>query len=76
LSDKRPTAFKISKGDFMRQNSKNGHSIDKDLLEISGSYKQYRIDMDRFIKAVKKDVLELKKTPAGRRKLKRAGLLQ
>ena len=60
----------------MKQNSKNGHSIDEDLLAISGSYKQYWIDMDRFIKTVEKEVLKLKKTPAGRKKLKRVGLLQ
>ncbi|MFM9840241.1 MAG: hypothetical protein ACKVOQ_18390 [Cyclobacteriaceae bacterium] len=59
----------------MIQNGKRSHIIDNEFLKISGSVKQYRIDMDRFIKAVKKDVLELKKTPAGRRKLKRAGLI-
>lgn len=60
----------------MIQNGRKSHRIDNEFLKISGSVKQYRIDMARFIKRVEKDVLKLKKTPAGRRKLKRAGLLQ
>ncbi len=48
--------------------------VDKDLLEISGSTKQYKIDMDNFLKKFEREVKKLKTTPAGRKKLKRAGL--
>lgn len=49
--------------------------IDPEFYAISGSMKQYRIDMKRFIERVEKKFQALKRTASGRKKLRRAGLL-
>jgi hypothetical protein len=48
--------------------------IEPDLYEISGSLKQYQKDIQLLAGRFTTEFARLKKTPAGRRQLKRASL--
>ncbi len=48
--------------------------IEPELFEISGSMKQYKKDIQLLAARFATEFARLKKTPAGRKKLKLAGL--